>query len=484
MRGFWVWIGVMMVTALAGSALVRAIAFALLPLAPPEHYHGFIVGLSLPIPVVQVAPRWNAILALWLVFALLGACGWQAVRSLARARSDVMWPVFAGYALVGATLTFFSVTLSIDGYYYALFERLFGVYGVDPYVLVSPISIPDGIFAQEYPLLHNPPFPDPYGPGFTLFAGLVGKLEAGASLWAMLWTWRVIAVAATGLILAALARILGRVPPKERARRVAIVAFHPLTLYESGVGGHNDFLMIAAAVWSYALVDELPLIAGLLLGVAISVKYFAAVLLPFVVLRAGRKSIVAAALVVVLAALVPVLCFHPFAFGATGQATLAKVGSSLSMSLNWLLALPLFAHGAADATVRSVQYAIVAAFAIVTLVAVVRYARTPRSAEVFRSITALLWSLPALHPWYAMWLVPAAAARSGWGTYAWWFCTLSLLVYAHEAVLPTTLNHTIFILITVVLLVLPIVLARNATHAAGRQAGEPPSPDAQEGARA
>lgn len=464
MARYWTWIAAMAAVALLGSRLVRWLAFSMLPQAPPDRYHGFIVGLSLPIPVVQVAPHWYAIIGMWCVFAALAICGWQAARAVARWQRESVLPVYIGYLIVAVILTFFSISLSIDGYYYVFFSRLFGVYGINPYVLVSPITISDGIFAQEFPLLHNPPFPDPYGPGFTLLAGLVGKLESSSSLWMQLWTWRCLSVLACVLILAAVARIIKKITPHERACRVAIVAFHPLTLYESAAGGHNDFLMVAAAAWSYALVDDLPLIAGLLLGAAIAIKYFAAILLPFIVLRAARKSVIGAAMVVVLAVLVPVLCFHPFAFGSAGQATMAKVGSSLSMSLNWLLALPLFAIKASDPVVRSVQLVILAAFALVTLAAIVRYARTFCNAELFRSITALLWSLPAMHPWYAAWLLPICAARGAWATYAWWFSALSLLVYTHEAVLPTPLNHAIFIVLTLALLIVPIALARARAH--------------------
>ena len=463
MSRYWSWIAALVVIGLLGSRLVHWIAFSMLPQATPDRYHGFIVGLSLAIPVVQVAPHWYAIIALWCVFAALGVCGWQTAKAASAWQRQSIGHVYVGYLIVALALTFFSISLSIDGYYYVFFGRLFGVYGINPYMLVSPITITDNIFAQEFPLLHNPPFPDPYGPGFSLLAGFVGRLESGASLWVQLWTWRCLSVTSCMLILMAVGRIVSRVAPQERVRRVAIVAFHPLTLYESAAGGHNDFLMVAAAAWSYALVDELPLIAGLLLGVAIAVKYFAAILLPFIALRAGRKSLLAAAIIVVVAILVPLLCFHPFVFGSVGQATMAKVGSSLSMSLNWLLALPLFAMKASDAAVRSVQLAILAAFALVTLAAIVRYARSYCNAEMFRSITALLWSLPAMHPWYAAWLVPVCATRGAWAVYAWWFSALSLLVYTHEAVLPTPLNHSIFVVLTIVLLVVPILLARART---------------------
>lgn len=471
MRRFWAWIGAMVGLSVLGSYAVRAIAFAMLPDAPVTSFGGFNVGLSLPIPVVQVAPHWYAILALWCFLASVAACGWQAARAIGSASQVSSWPVFAGYALIASVLTFFSVTVSIDGYFYSVFARLFGVYGIDPYALGSPILIADPVLAKEFTLLNNPPFPDPYGPGFTLLAGLVGRLEAHATLWQQLWTWRVLAALSCMCILAAIAKLLAHETPPERTRRLAIVAFHPLVLYESAVGGHNDFLMVAAALWSYALVDDLPLIAGLLMGVAISIKYFAAVLLPFIVIRAARKNLVAAVLIVVLALLVPALCFHPFTFGHTGQATLAKVGASLSMSITWLLSLPLFAlqtgggaqHTAAiDAGLRFVQVAVVAACMAVTIGSAIAYARRQTSAPVLRSVTALLWSLPALHPWYGIWLAAGAVTRSPWAAYAWWFCALMLLVYAHEAVLPTATNHTLFIFIALIVLLLPIGIARRA----------------------
>ncbi len=460
MRKYWLCVAALVATSLAGSWFVRATAFAQEPNAPPQRYGGFLVGLSLPVPVVQVAPNWYPFLALVIVWSLLGLFGWQAVEALKSDDRARTWMVYSAFAAVGLCLTFFAITQSIDGYYYVFFGRLFGIHGIDPYVLPAPLTVPDKILAQEYPLLHNPPFPDPYGPGFTLLAGVVGRLEAGANLWWQLWTWRVVSLASAVAILAAVDRMLRQTTREDRMRRVAIVAFHPLMLYESGAGGHNDFLMVAAAAWSYALVDDLPLIAGLLLGAAIAIKYFAAVLLPFIVIRAARKSAVAASVIVVLAALVPVLCFHPFNFGATGQATLVKVGSSLSMSLTWLLSLPLFAVNASALTLRLVQLTVVAGFALITLVSLLRYAKAQRNREVIRAIAALIWSLPAMHPWYAAWIAPASAARSGWGTYAWWFAALSLAVYAHEAVLPTPFNHSIFIAITIGVLAVPVAIAR------------------------
>lgn len=452
----------MIVIALAGSWLCRETAAIMALSAPAQTYGGFLMGLGLPLPVVQIAPGWSSMLSLWLVFVALGYCGWRASHEIdGSVNRGVAW-VLCGYAAVGLTLTFFSVTHSIDEYYYTAFARIFGVYGIDPYILVKPLQLNDDVLTRNLIPLGNPPFPDPYGPGFTLLAGIVGRLESRTNLLTQLWTWRVIAVASCVGIAAALAFMLKGVAPGERARRVATFAFHPLTLYESGVGGHNDVLMMLPAVWAFALVDDLPLIAGLLVGTAVAIKYLAVVLVPFLALRALRKSRSGAALLTVLAVLVPVLCFYPFAFGTTGRTTLVRVGSSLSMSLNWLLALPLFAAHAGEALIRTLQAVIVAAFAALFVIAVARYRRTFASGEMYRAIVALLWALPALHPWYAMWVTPIAASRGAWASYAWWFAALSLLAYGHEAVLPTPFNHAVFVSLAIIVLAVPVIIARRA----------------------
>ncbi|MDQ6780040.1 MAG: glycosyltransferase 87 family protein, partial [Candidatus Eremiobacteraeota bacterium] len=377
--------------------------------------------------------------------------------------------VYLAYAVLGVTLTSFSVTHSLDAYYYTLFARLFGVYHLNPYVIPAPIQLADPVVNLNLVPLHNPPFPDPYGPGFTLFAGLVGDLEHNAALGFALWTWRLIGVAATLVsamgVVYALRRRSQLSNVNATSRSAATFLFHPLTLYESAVGAHNDLLMIAPAIWAWSLADSWPLVAGLLLGVAIAVKYFACLLLPFIVIRVWRRDKVSALLFIVLALGVPLLCFRPFAFGSAGAGTLQTVAYNISMSVEWLLSLPLWAAHAPVMYLKLLQLVIVGAFAVVTLIAIVRYAVSFSKSALYRSITALLLAMPALHPWYALWIVPIGAQSGRWATYAWWFAALSLLLYAHEAVLPTPANHTIFILLALVVFITPVVIARRVSAA-------------------
>jgi hypothetical protein len=219
----------------------------------------------------------------------------------------------------------------------------------------------------------------------------------------------------------------------------------------------------------------MPLIAGLLIGAAIAVKYMAAIVLPFLALRAWGKSRAAGLLLVVLAGVVPFLCARPFELGQSAAHTLATVGSQLSMSLNWILTLPFFLSGTAGDQVlgglpplpylgaltwpRIVQLALVAALFAFVAVSIVQYARSPERRLIHRSVTALLWALPAIHPWYMTWLSPALADSGPWGEYAAWYLSLGLLVYAHEGLVLTPSREAIFACITVATLLVPVVVA-------------------------
>ncbi|HXW77156.1 MAG TPA: glycosyltransferase 87 family protein [Candidatus Eremiobacteraceae bacterium] len=468
--------GVMIAAAAAGSAIVGAIAHAI-PNATEAGPHGAYLAVirQAPIPVVQEAVGWGVLLSVWILFGALAFVGlWLARTVESNARGHLI--LIGVFAIAGIVLTFFPIAQSIDIYYYAVYGRLYGVYGLNPYDIVAPLRIPDPILTANLMPLSNPPFADSYGPGFTLLAGLAGRLETAAPLWWQLWTWRAAALAATVAMLAAISRLLRRAEPANRVRRLAAVAFHPLVLYEAAVGGHNDLVMVAPAVWAFAIVDGTPLLAGLLLGVAIAVKYMAAIALPFLALRAWKRGAAGAALACLIAIAIPVICARPFALGEQAAGTLATVGSQLSMSLLWLLTLPFFASGTQAVPViagaaplpllgvltwpRAIQLALVAGMASVVVWSVIRYAGSAVRSYLYRPVTALAWAIPAMHPWYLTWLAPALAEEDRWSTYAAWYLGLGFLVYAHEGVVQTPWAQTVFAAITLAMLGVPVVAAR------------------------
>jgi hypothetical protein len=475
--------------AAAGCFAVRAVS-SVVPNAASDDPHGAYLSIirQAPFPVVQEATGWGVLIVVWVMFAALAAGGWMLVRALQRETPPAapdrqttdrrIARMGAAFALVLAVLTCFPISQSIDVYYYAAYARLYGVHGINPYELSSPLHLGDPTLDDNLKPLSNPPFPDSYGPGFTLVAGVVGRVEAGAPLWWQVWTWRALAALAALAVLGALTKMTRSVAPADRLARLGRYAFNPLVMYEAAAGGHNDWLMVAPALWAFALVDDMPLIAGLLLGVAISVKYMAAIAVPFAAIRAWRNSRAAGTLLPVLAACVPVLFARPFVMGESAAQTLVTVGSQVSMSINWLLALPFFRSGNDISSAlpgipplpllglltwpRLIQSCIVGAMAAVVLVSVWRYARLSRASDVFRSTAALLWAIPALHPWYLSWMSPALAAEGTWSTFAAWYLGLGLLLYAHEGVMSTPGNEAVFVIIAAGLLVAPVFAALRA----------------------
>ncbi|MCW3814217.1 polyprenol phosphomannose-dependent alpha 1,6 mannosyltransferase MptB [Micromonospora sp. DR5-3] len=137
--------------------------------------------------------------------------------------------------------------------------------------------------------------PAPYGPFFVLLAGLAVLL--GGGLVGAIVLLRVIAVA--GVLLAALclpglARAVG--VPTRRAAWLALAC--PLVGVHLVAGAHNDALGLGLLLFGLLVLVRRPgkpralVVAGVLLGLAVSVKAVAVVVLPFAALAAvlGRYT--------------------------------------------------------------------------------------------------------------------------------------------------------------------------------------------------
>ncbi|MEU5721557.1 polyprenol phosphomannose-dependent alpha 1,6 mannosyltransferase MptB [Micromonospora sp. NPDC047738] len=138
--------------------------------------------------------------------------------------------------------------------------------------------------------------PAPYGPFFVLLAGLAVLL--GGGLVGAIVLLRVIAVA--GVLLAALclpglARAAG--VPTRRAAWLALAC--PLVGVHLVAGAHNDALGLGLLLFGLLVLVRRPgkpralVVAGVLLGLAVSVKAVAVVVLPFAALAAvlGRYTL-------------------------------------------------------------------------------------------------------------------------------------------------------------------------------------------------
>jgi hypothetical protein len=488
-----VWTAALIAIALGGSAACAALArYAQAPAGFTGAY-SFAAGMQLPVTVVNGAlDAFPVVVGALVVFALLAFAGWRLAIAL---RDDGTIPesaILIAQTIAAVALSFFAITFSSDPYAYVIFARAHGVFGLNPYIFFGPLGVVhDGVLQQCLAFYGDPPPSDNYGPLWTLTAGLIGRMEATSSLWFQFWTQRVAAVAGTVACTAGVLYLLRNAAPAARRYGAALFAFHPLVLWESAVGGHNDFLMLAFAVWAVATVDSFPILAGALLGVAIGIKFVPILLLPVLFARVFRTTGLGSAFISsMLALLIPIGAFAPFWAGHATISSLASLDARLGLSPTWLLIEPFVGHGVVNAPVASalhipfaaalswgrfVQVVLSICVLAVLVVVTVRVARGAPLREVLRVVTTFLWSLPSVNSWYVAWLTPAVALGGVWARYAWWFGALAALHFAVDSGAIGSVPGAVAwaSIVTVVFMGLPVVIAlrsRARLAARGEQA--------------
>jgi glycosyl transferase family 87 len=461
-----VWTSALVFISFGGSALCGALARLTHAASRAPGPFSYSAGAALPLPVINGAdgamPLFLGFLA---VFCALGFAGWRLACALRDAPALPAWLLIAAQAVVGLALSFFSVTFSSDAYAYVLFGRAHGVFGLNPYILAAPMRVlHDDVLAPILNFFGDPPLRDDYGPLWTVGAGIVGRAESHASLWTQVWTQRLIAVLGACACSWGLLRLRGDVAPASRNYGVALFAFHPLVLWESAVGGHNDFVMLAAVIWAFALVEAYPMIAGALLGVAIGIKYVPLVVLPALAGRAFRSGgLASAAACVAVALAIPLVSFEPFWAGSAMFRSLQEPASSLGFSPTSIILAPLFLHGpAAIPWGRLLQIALGVLVFCLALAACLDAVRGRWLHSFWRPIAAFIWSAPSVNTWYVAWLAPAIACGGRWGVYAWWLGALTVVHYAFDmgALGRGSFGFAWETAAVLFLLIVPIVLSR------------------------
>ncbi|MET8093740.1 polyprenol phosphomannose-dependent alpha 1,6 mannosyltransferase MptB [Micromonospora sp. NPDC005220] len=265
---------------LAGAGLLAVAGYlgGALPDAP----------LSVTPASIWRAPGGPATLTCWLIGTVLLVGAWWSLREGA---PSTRW-AYVTAGLWALPLLVAPPLGSRDVYSYACQGWTYA-HGVDPYTV--------GVAAAGCPWLDTvAPIwrdtPAPYGPVFVLLAALA--VSVGGGLTGTIVALRVIAAA--GLLLAALclpglARAAG--VPARRAAWLALAA--PLVGVHLVAGAHNDAVMLGLLVCGLLTVVRRPgrpaalLLAGALLGLAVTVKATAVVVVPFAVLAAahGRYTV-------------------------------------------------------------------------------------------------------------------------------------------------------------------------------------------------
>ena len=196
---------------------------------------------------------------------------------------------------------------------------------------------------------------------------------------------------------------------------VLAYAWHPLTALEAAGGAHVDFagtlFLVAAA---YALTRRRSLLAAVGLAGAFAVKFLSLVLLPLLWKRVRLADAAVGALLVVL-------LYLPFVDG--WQPPVGSLGAYLAQ---WRFNGPPFRWLAAViGTAPAISLAVAAGLAAAVHARLNR-ARDDAAAWAW-PLAATLCLLPAVYPWYLVWLIPFLGPAVNWPLVVWTLA--SMLTY-------------------------------------------------------
>jgi alpha-1,6-mannosyltransferase len=192
--------------------------------------------------------------------------------------------------------------LSSDIFNYVSYARLEAVHGLNPYVK-PPSAAPTD---PSYIYVGWPLNTTAYGPLFTLSSLPLGWVSVTAAIWSLKASAAIASLACVALVWMCATR-LGR-PALPAA---LFFGLNPVLLAYAVGGGHNDLLMLVAALGGIYLMLAGRESGMAALVVAVAVKSSSVVLLPFALLGSRRpvKAIIWGAAAAVLLGIVTLLAF-------------------------------------------------------------------------------------------------------------------------------------------------------------------------------
>ena len=426
----WLLIVAACAVAIAGGYVVHQFGVVAISHPDPAFAKSSAKVMTLPVPFVRyVANGWPVFTAL---IVTLGLTCWLATRASRRAAEGSASPgiIVLFQVATYTALTACAITISGDAYLFLLWGRLYGVLGQNPYLAATAVNVSDPLVSRILAGYPYPPAPADYGPLWTLFLGAMSRFEAGLSLGAQVWLLRLLTVASAAFASLGLLRLLRDRAPAETINRVAMFAFNPLVVYECSVEAHADILVVACAVWAFALVDGLPLVAGLMMGGAIALKFVPVIVLPFLAIRiAKRHGAIVAAASSGIALVASFILFTPFwSSFYVGRPTYVRA-TAISSSPTWVITEGWRLLAGHDISGLAVAIA-AAALLAVGFTSLARFWKHQRARELWRTIVTAVFAAPGLNPEILLWLSPAMISRTRWAPYAWALATSGIAYYA------------------------------------------------------
>lgn len=296
------------------------------------------------------------------------------------------WPLWlAGFILLRLILIATEPSDDVNRY---LWEGRIQLHGFNPFVLAPDDPDLFHLRDEHWAGINHPDYPTIYPPAAQLLFLVVAWMSSAPLAMKLLFAALDVA---TVLVLSRLAQRLGK-PPQWSA----IYAHCPLVLTAFAIEGHLDSAMLLAlSVTAWAVVARRPAMAGIALGLAITAKIVAVILLAWFAWRMKKAA--------VIAILVVVVSYLPY----------ASAGSSLFESLT------RFGHESASFSIPALVSAAieplwtirpaVVAYGLAVLLGPIMLWRGFRDDDFCRfaamAFGALLIALPTVHLWYLSWVI-------------------------------------------------------------------------------
>ncbi|MDX6689650.1 MAG: alpha,6-mannosyltransferase [Solirubrobacteraceae bacterium] len=336
----------------------------------------------------------RAIAALGVCYLVTVACG-----------SIGLLPRRATLVTIGVASALFAVAAVVprsDIYTYLGFARLSVAHGISPYDHGLVAAHADPVFELAVGKWRTGT--TPYGPLFTLVTMAAAQLPVAAAAWTLKGVMCAAMLGCVGLV-GIIARRLGRDP----ILAAAFVGLNPAVLVYVLGKGHSDGLMMLPVLLAVLFVVRgHEIAAGASAVVAAGVKITAGVVVPILVIGAGRRGRIAIGIAIGALA-TGAIAYAAFGAGPIHVLHNARRDQQLvraDLSLFGLVGRGLGVDWKSAAAHHGIEI-FLASYALVLVAALVR----PRHWIGWSgwAMVALLATSISLWPWYLAWLLPLAA---------------------------------------------------------------------------
>lgn len=285
---------------------------------------------------------------------------WRVLVNIQRNRLSVK--TFWKTVWISTIILLFSYpAFSYDLFNYMFTAKTVLVYHQNPYEVI-PLQF-SGIdpWTNFMRWTHLPSAYTPFWILLTLPAYLLGFGHLLTTMWsikALVAFFHIATIVGIG-------KILKKIDPKHALLGMAVFAFNPLIIIENLVSGHNDVVMMAAAVWAIVfLLEKKKLLSWVTLSVSVAAKLITLVIVPiwFFAHKKDMRTWMLIAMGFGLLAVVStreVLPWYwvwilPFIALVPTQRTLVTLSTGISMGL-LLRYAPYLYHGHYDPPVRMLR---------------------------------------------------------------------------------------------------------------------------------